>query len=309
MKALKYLALMMLSVIASLASAQERDLSPIPIENYDADLPILLDTLEAQGIIPSGAEEAFVQGNSVFGGDGSQFSTFALENDASNVLMGMTFTFSPVADTLEFCGIALRAQRAEQNQINDDSGNTVTTIRLEQYLAVGVDNAGVTFAVERGETVDSVLALADEAVALDDTIYLLALILNDELTVFANGNAQLTEYAVTLDAGAFAFLYAGENQATQCATDAIFAYTFDDASVDVCRISSNRPVNQRQSPSTSSAIITQLQPDAPLEATGQILGADGFTWWLLSDASWVRDDVISTSGFCRPLPEITDDES
>ncbi|MEO1286620.1 MAG: hypothetical protein AAFV93_02540 [Chloroflexota bacterium] len=298
----KLFLLMLICMIATVASAQETD-EPVSIDNYTADVPTLLDELESKGIIPSGAEEAFVQGDSVFGGTDPQFSTFALNNDASNVVMGITLTFTPNSDELEFCAIALRAQRDEQNQVNDDSN--VTTIRLLEYLAVGVDNAGLTFTFERGDSASSELALSEDAVDLSETVYLLAVVLDDQLTVYTNGEPSIVEYDVTLDAGVFAFLYAGADEETQCETDIIFAYTFSDDAVDACTIRSNRAVNQRQAPSTNTAVVTQLQPEEALEAIGQIVGDDGFTWWQLADESWVRDDVVITAGFCRALPVVT----
>lgn len=274
------------------------------IEAYDADLNTLLPSLELNGIIPSGGVEAFTQGRSTFAGDNAQFSTFAIDNTSQNVIMGLAINFIPQADTLEFCGLGLHTQRTEENRYDDESGSNIATIRLDRYLSIGIDNEGTIFVVERGEDANPDLFLSDTTLPLAETVYILATLLNNQLTLFANGILVLDEYDVDIPAGGFAFLYAGADEDSSCETISTFAYTFNDDLVDACIISTDSPINQRSGAGTNFERVTQLQAGSPLEAIGQTIGTDGFTWWLLEDDTWVREDVVNADGFCRVLPTI-----
>ncbi len=296
--------LVMVLWASSVMAQDDANSDTLIIDNYDANRTLLLDTLEANGIIPSGGVEAFTQGRSTFAGDSAQFSTFAIDNEANNVIMGITLNFAPQAESLEFCGLGLRAQRVEDNRYDSDSGSNITTIRLERYLTVGLDNDGSIFAVERDTDRNSDLALSEVTLDLNETVYVLAILLNDRLSVFANGNLLIEDFEVTIPVGGFAFLYAGKDADSSCDSVAAFAYTFTDNLVDACIISTDSTINQRSGAGTEFARVTQLQPETTLEAIGQTIGTDGFTWWLLEDDTWVREDVVNADGFCRVLPTI-----
>lgn len=304
----RYLLIIILALMTvPLAVAQENadDDSPqetISLQNYAANPLILLDELEIEGLMPSGALETVTQNGLTFTGEDARFSTFSLENENRNVIIGATLNFNPVSDELEFCGIATRAQSTESNRLEAD--NNITTISLETYAATGVDNAGNIFAFEIGGVSDASLSLSEAEIDLTQPIYLLAIVIEDKLTVFANGELLIQEYELSLDAGGFAFLYAGEDEASNCRAEIFFAYTIADDLVDTCTVSTDSAVNQREGPGTDFARVNQLLAGDSLEAVGQTISRDGFIWWRLADDSWVRDDVVDTRGFCRVLPEI-----
>lgn len=282
--------------------AQDNDADTIFIENDITNINALLIELEFAGLIPSGANEAFTQPALAYSGEGAQFSNFAIDNPAEHLLMGLTLTFDSQSDELEFCGMAGRAEREETNR--EDGDNTVTTIRLNSYVATGIDNTGHVFAFERGADTNSELALSGTEFNLSEPIFLLAIIMNDSLRVFANGEEVISDYAITLDAGVFAFLYSGANEESNCRAENFFAYTFSDESVDSCNLISNRVVNRRGGAGTEFGVIAQMQAGLSLEAVAQTVGSDGYIWWQLADESFVRDDVISARGFCRALPDV-----
>lgn len=282
----------------SLTLAQESD-TPF-LENYASTPSEILDELEDLGIVPSGAEEALAQTGLRFSGAEAQFSNFPNDTDATNIVMGATLNFSPQADDLEFCAITTRTQRVESNRL--DNGSNIVTIRLDSYVAMGVDSDGSIFAFEISE--DAEIDLHEQALDLSEPVNLLAVVIEDNLTLFVNGEAIITDYELTLPSGSFAFLYSGMAEESACVAETFFAYTIADELVGVCRVSTDSPVNRRDGAGTDFARVAQLLAGESLEAVGQIIGTDGFTWWLLEDDTWVRDDVVTTTGFCRRLPEV-----
>jgi len=274
----------------------------IILENYAGDNNSLLLELETLGLIPSGAEESFQQSRLVFAGEGAQFSNFAVDSSANNLLMAATLDFEAQSDELEFCGIANRTRRAEDNRLEE--GNNITTIRLDAYAISGLDNAGNIFAFERDGEENSELSLAEIDFDFTEPLYLLLVVIHDEMTVFANGEAVISGYELSLPGGAFAFLYAGMDEDSICQVSNFFAYTIEDDLVDTCQVSTDSTINRRSGAGTDFARLEQLQAGESLEAVGQTIGSDGFTWWLLADDTWVRDDVVDTEGFCRVLPDV-----
>lgn len=271
--------------------------------NYASDNnDTLMLELETSGIIPTGAEEIFQQDILFFSGSDARFSNFGIESRASNLVAGMTINFVPQSDELEFCGIATRTQLDERNRLEDQ--NNITTIRLDAYTATGIDNEGNVFAFERNGAENSELNLVDLNLEPEIPVHLLLVALDNMMTVFVDGEAVITDYGLSLPGGAFAFLYVGMNEDTICEANNFFAYAIADDLIDVCRVSTDSVINRRSGAGTDFARLDQLQAGESLQAVGQIIGSDGFTWWLLIDNSWVRDDVVDTSGFCRILPVI-----
>jgi plastocyanin len=74
------------------------------------------------------------------------------------------------------------------------------------------------------------------------------------------------------------------------------------AAPDVCSISSTNNVNLRSSPSTDGQQLGTLNAGQTATVTGQTTGADGYIWYQLEGGSFVRSDVVTTSGVCGDLP-------
>lgn len=74
---------------------------------------------------------------------------------------------------------------------------------------------------------------------------------------------------------------------------------------DACYVTTTLAgVNQRSAPDTNATIGGRLAPNEVRLAVGVTQGADGFRWWQLQDETWVRDDVITTTGACSSLPVV-----
>jgi hypothetical protein len=73
-----------------------------------------------------------------------------------------------------------------------------------------------------------------------------------------------------------------------------------------CTVTAAGNVNLRSGPGTvygRSGGITAGSSENPV---GQAVGVDGYTWWQLSNGSWVRSDVVNAAGDCDKLPSVTD---
>lgn len=67
---------------------------------------------------------------------------------------------------------------------------------------------------------------------------------------------------------------------------------------------SGGPVNRRTGPSTAFSITGQLASGQTAGVTAQTTGADGFVWYQTDDGSFVRSDVVTTSGDCSTVPAL-----
>lgn len=81
------------------------------------------------------------------------------------------------------------------------------------------------------------------------------------------------------------------------------SYATDDTTT--CAVSVGNTVNKRSGPGTDFDVAGQLTASDSYNANGQTTGADGYVWWRLTDNSWVRSDVVITTGECSSLPEIS----
>ncbi len=71
----------------------------------------------------------------------------------------------------------------------------------------------------------------------------------------------------------------------------------------------NQTINLRGGAGTNFNAVGALEPSQTADAVGQAQGADGFTWFTLSDGSWVRSDVVLADGACDSLPVVGSPEA
>lgn len=64
-------------------------------------------------------------------------------------------------------------------------------------------------------------------------------------------------------------------------------------------------VNLRAGPGTNFERVGTLAAGDTAFIDGQTVGADGFVWWHLIQDVWVRSDVVTTSGRCDEMPELS----
>jgi hypothetical protein len=79
--------------------------------------------------------------------------------------------------------------------------------------------------------------------------------------------------------------------------------TEEAAMTGACMVSGDN-ANVRSAPDTNAEVTGSLTMDSPVEVTGQTMGADGMTWYQISNG-WVRADAITVTGDCTVVPMVT----
>lgn len=290
-------------------SSAEEDLPTLPatlISEGDTPTTILSD-LEAQGVLPLGSDLIFSQTTLSYRGDTARFNSFGFDNTAAQFVMGARLSFTPTLDaddSLQYCAIAGRVLRQERQHTVDEE--TIATIRLAAYLTVGIDHEGHVFTFEIAANGTSDLTRSEVSIDLEQPVTLVAIVRDERLTVYIDGERALTDIAVTAEAGSFALLYAGAHDASTCQAENFFAIAIPDVPLGVCQVTAARLINQREGAGTNFARVDQLSPETVAQAIAQTIGTDGYPWWQLDDGSWVRDDVVTVQGYCGGLPDEQD---
>jgi len=76
-------------------------------------------------------------------------------------------------------------------------------------------------------------------------------------------------------------------------------------SASACTITAPNNANLRSGPGTEFDRAGALSAGQTAEVDGQAPGADGMTWYHLTDGTWVRSDVVGTPAECADVPVVT----
>jgi WD40 repeat protein len=72
-----------------------------------------------------------------------------------------------------------------------------------------------------------------------------------------------------------------------------------------CTITAPNNANLRGGPGTEFGVAGSLSAGQSAEVDGQAQGADGMTWYRLTDGAWVRSDVVGAPSECEGVPVVT----
>jgi WD40 repeat protein len=72
-----------------------------------------------------------------------------------------------------------------------------------------------------------------------------------------------------------------------------------------CTITSPSTANLRSGAGTNFDRAGSLSAGQSAEVNGQTIGADGMTWYQLTDGAWVRSDVVNAPDECAAVPVVT----
>jgi hypothetical protein len=72
----------------------------------------------------------------------------------------------------------------------------------------------------------------------------------------------------------------------------------------LCVVVARNQVNLRLEPSTAAERAGNLNPNEGALVDGQRTGPDGFIWWHLINAAWVRSDVVESQPNCAAVPAL-----
>lgn len=262
-----------------------------------------LRKLETAGAFPSGGELAFAEGETTLIGR-SQFIAFPTADTAPNFAFGGTLQLnSQASDELEACALVART---DIERGTEETDTEITTFaQINTFIDIGITNAGGVYIADRygADADDLMLATFDADLDTDAPVTLVAVLLDDALTVFADGELVAEGVAVEAPPGGFALAINSYASDTTCDGTNLWAYTLPaDYVDDGCEITTDGTINQRAGAGTNFDVRGQLAVGEVAQAVGQTTDADGFVWWYLENNLWMREDVVIERGYCRTLP-------
>ncbi len=274
-----------------LAVAASFDVPPAPapavLTRYNAAWQEAVAELESSGLIEPGGSLVFVQPSAFTAGSGERFQPLAQQLAHQDVIVAGALTLTPSeSSAVESCGLVMRFA---------GEGN---------YVWAGQDSDGYAFATEftNGEVGNG------QSVDLDSpeqAHHFLVIAQGARLIVYVEGALVLDDVRVTARAGSYG-LALSSSGAANCAVSDMWAYQLPAAlEPGICQITSaGGAVNKRSGAGVEFEIAGQLAFNTSTAAAGQTTGADGLTWWLLEDGTWVREDVVNAQGACAALPQV-----
>ncbi len=306
---MRYLTIL-LAITAYIVPVSAQD-NPEPLENYNTTPGAAVIELEQRGLLPAGSAFAFVQGGSTLVG-GSQFVTFVIEGADPDVAPAPNFVFGgtlqltrAAADVLEGCALVARADiETDAQETTDEITETAT---ITTFVDVGITSEGEIYILDRAGPGDDDVTLTTYETDVDTTapVTLTVVMLDDRLTVFADGVFVVGDVEIEAEPGDYAFALNAADPATRCTGDNFWLYTLPaDYVGSGCEVTTVSTINQRGGPGTTFDVIRQLDNTETTMATGQAVDSEGFIWWRLEDETWVREDVVTALGYCRTLPEV-----
>lgn len=76
-------------------------------------------------------------------------------------------------------------------------------------------------------------------------------------------------------------------------------------SATTCTITAPGNANLRSGPGTNFERAASIAAGQTAEVDGQATGADGMTWYRLTDGTWARSDVVNAPAECADVPAVT----
>ncbi len=262
------------------------------LDDADGDWEDAIAELESLGMIPEGGRLVFEEDSAFFSGRGSFFTGLASSLPNTHIVMAaeLSFTVGSTSET-ETCSLLARV-------VTDNQGNATT------YLDVGIDNEGsIYFAnlLSDGEFPSQNLA---QDVDFSEPLHLLFLAVDDQLTVYVNGELRAEGVEIEENSGTYGIALRGAGAGARCEGRNIWVVRVGSFTPSECSISSANNVNKRSGPGTNFDQAGQLRAGTTLQVIGQATGADGFVWWQLEDETWVRADIVNEDGDCESVPQV-----
>lgn len=260
------------------------------LRDFDADWEDAVAELEDAEMIAPGGTLVFFEDSAFIAGSGGNYTSLARRASVQNIVMAGELTFEPDGRDYQTCSMAARVV-----QNSDGSTNVFTEI--------GVNSDGVLYVYDAFGTDEGEAAFYDLAsVDHEEVHHYLAIIVEDSLTLYFDGELVATDVEVVARDGSFGVLLRGDGSNSRCEIRNSWAYTIP-SGTDVCSATSAGDINKRSGPGTNFDRAGQLRGGRPTEVIAFANGRDGFVWYELEDETWVREDLITLSGPCNDLPE------
>jgi hypothetical protein len=276
---------------------------PETLDDFDAGMEDTIAQLEGLGVIPTGGEEGFEQDEVVQEGRGYFYASMGDGFENTSYILSGTLEFEiGDEDELEICSFSTRIQ---------DTGDLVL------FTDVGMTNYGSVFLLDRfDEDEDAYVEETDDFLDVDDAHHFLIITVQDEITVYVDGELIFERSPVVPREGTFGVAMSAARNSASCTGTDIWVYDLDNADFPeepeepetggeaclVTPIDSN--VNVRSGPGTEFEVEGTLEVGEEVVADGQAVGALGAVWWHLEDGGWVRYDLVDETGPCDDLPQV-----
>ena len=283
--------------VIDIAGTFQAMIDPI-LNDSDGNWQDVIAQLEDYDLIMSGGGIVFVEDRAFFAGEGNWFTPLADNSPQTNVVMAATLSYT-ASSTYNLSGIesCTLLSRIGQNSAGD----------AIQFIQVGIDNFETVFyrfVDDNDELHYNEFASVD--LENNTTYHILYIAQEESLTIFLDGKQVAKDLPVGFVVGTFGIGLDSSGPTAECIGENIWVYRLPEVTDGVCRANSTANVNRRAGPGTSFAIAGQMTANSPENIVGQTVGDDGFVWWQLASESWVRNDVISLSGDCSDVPDVSD---
>ncbi len=264
---------------------------PLPVlTQYNAGWQQAIPEIEALRLIPFGGRFLAEDKYTYYFGAGSSPIRLSARQEARNLVMAGTLRYNPgITAAGEYCAFSARRDLGPNARAALNFG--LTSDSLVFYESIPADSSAPT---------RSGAARLESAV--DMPHHLLAVILNDKLTLFVDGKAVFVNVDIDNQSGATALAPRGKAGKSSCEGDDVWTYLLpEEAAVGLCEIKTVGQVNKRSGPGTDYEIVDELPGFASAVVIARTVSDDGFAWWQLDDKTWVREDIVSVQGDCGAL--------
>ena len=266
--------------------------TPAQLTAFDGTWQDAVAELAEAGVIGTGGSLVFNEPSAFFSGQGNFYTPLASNAPYRDIVMAgeITYTASATTET-ETCSLMAG--------IGTSTNNSVDT-----YAEIGFTNSNFFYFIDRydGEAL-AIEELASD-VSLSTSHHVLFVIQDGLVTVYLDGELVADGIEMRERAGTYGIALTGRGVGASCTGNNIWVYQAPNVTPGLCEATTGNTVNKRSGPGTSNAQAGQFQAGTIQEVVGQ--ASDGsFTWWLLDDDTWVREDVVSIQGDCASIPVST----
>ncbi|MEM6280752.1 MAG: hypothetical protein AAF787_01050 [Chloroflexota bacterium] len=299
----------MMILIAVLAAAfpvlAQDDEADRLLDDVDTPAGILLE-LERSGVFPAGGTPAPID-TTRRTLRGNQFVSMSDAESAANFVLGGKLLFEPWDETEGVQACALVARAAIERDVTETDTERIEVAQINTFVDIGVTSMDEVYIADRYGPADDEITVERFDVDLADEapIEIVAVMLDNTLTVYVNADRIVDRMEIEVESGTFAFALTARDDRTNCAGFDFWAYELEEDYVrEGCEIITAATINQRGGPGTQFDVLSQLTAGEIALATGYAIDADGFTWWRMENELWMREDVVTARGYCRTLPQI-----
>lgn len=268
--------------------------TPQRLTQHAGDWREAIGELQELGVIGTGGSLVFNEPRAYYSGAVTRYTPLGRNSPYADIVMAAEMNFSTSADSeLEVCSLFAGTQHI-------NPGDPLNTFI---QLAIFSDGTVVYNDMMDGEC--QVYGFITFGLDLNQPNHILFIIQDGIMTVYLNGQLYNDNIKVVDRAGAYGIALHGETSDAVCEGKNIWVYQAPVVTPGVCEVTASSAVNKRTGPGTNFDIGGQFEAGSIQFVTGQAEDSSGFIWWQLEDENWVREDVVSVTGDCGNVPQVS----